>query len=72
MFDDQELYIVIHLASVVGGIGTTKENPGKIFYDNAIMGIQLLYKALLKCVEKFVVIGIICTYPMFAPIPFKE
>jgi len=72
MLGDQKPDIVIHLAAVVGGIGTIKENPGKFFYDNAIRGIQLLYEALLKCVEKFVLIGTICTYPIFAPIPFKE
>jgi len=72
MFDDQKPDIVIHLAAVVGGIGANKENPGKFFYDNAIMGIQLIHEAYLKDIEKFIILGTICCYPKFTPVPFKE
>lgn len=72
MLDDQEPDIVIHLAAVVGGIGANRENPGKFFYDNAIMGIQLLHQAYLRGIEKFVALGTICCYPKFTPVPFKE
>ena len=72
MFDEQRPQIVIHLAAVVGGIGANRENPGKFFYDNAIMGIQLMHEAYLKSIEKFVALGTICCYPKFTPIPFKE
>lgn len=72
MFDDQKPDVVIHLAAVVGGIGANKENPGRFFYDNAIMGIQLIHEAYLRQVEKFVALGTICCYPKFCPVPFKE
>jgi len=72
LFDDQKPEIVIHLAAVVGGIGANRENPGKFFYDNAIMGIQLMHEAYLRRIEKFVAIGTICAYPKFTPVPFKE
>jgi GDP-L-fucose synthase len=64
--------IIIHLAAVVGGIGANRANPGRFFYDNAIMGIQLMECARAAGIEKFVVIGTICAYPKFAPVPFKE
>ena len=64
--------IVIHLAAVVGGIGANRENPGSFFYDNLIMGIQLMEQARLNDIEKFVAIGTICAYPKFTPVPFKE
>jgi GDP-L-fucose synthase len=64
--------VVIHLAAVVGGIGANRENPGRFFYDNAIMGIQLIEKARLAGVSKFVTIGTVCSYPKFAPVPFSE
>ncbi|MEA2511544.1 MAG: GDP-L-fucose synthase [Thermomicrobiales bacterium] len=64
--------VVIHLAAVVGGIGANRENPGRFFYDNAIMGIQLIEQARLAGVEKFVTIGTVCSYPKFTPVPFKE
>ncbi len=64
--------VVIHLAAVVGGIGANRANPGKFFYDNAIMGIQLMEYARLFQVEKFVAVGTVCAYPKFTPIPFKE
>ncbi|MCV0384777.1 MAG: GDP-L-fucose synthase [Erythrobacter sp.] len=63
---------VIHLAAVVGGIGANRENPGRFFYDNAIMGIQLIEHARLAGVSKFVTIGTVCSYPKFAPVPFSE
>lgn len=64
--------IIIHLAAVVGGIGANRENPGKFFYDNLIMGTQLMEQARLFGVKKFVAIGTICAYPKFTPVPFKE
>jgi GDP-L-fucose synthase len=64
--------MVIHLAAVVGGIGANRENPGRFFYENAVMGIQLMERARLADVEKFVTIGTVCSYPKFTPVPFKE
>jgi GDP-L-fucose synthase len=64
--------IVIHLAVTGGGIGFNRENPGTTFYDNAVMGIQLMEAARQADVGKFVAAGTICSYPKFAPIPFKE
>ncbi|WP_432776572.1 GDP-L-fucose synthase [Brevibacillus gelatini] len=64
--------IIIHLAAVVGGIGANQKNPGKFFYDNLMMGTQLMEQARLFGVEKFVAIGTICSYPKFAPVPFQE
>lgn len=72
VFDDQKPDIVIHLAAVVGGIGANRANPGKFFYDNAIMGIQLMHEAYLRGIEKFVALGTVCAYPKFTPVPFKE
>ncbi|MEA2514925.1 MAG: GDP-L-fucose synthase, partial [Thermomicrobiales bacterium] len=69
---DGQPEIVIHLAAVVGGIGANRENPGTFFYDNAIMGIQLLERARRAGVAKFVTIGTVCAYPKFTPVPFKE
>ncbi len=68
--EDQD--VIIHLAAKVGGIGLNKEKPGELFYDNAVMGIQLMEAARQAGVEKFVTIGTICAYPKFTPIPFKE
>lgn len=64
--------IVIHLAAKVGGIGLNREKPGELFYDNLIMGVQLMEEARKAGVEKFVAIGTICAYPKFTPVPFKE
>lgn len=64
--------IVIHLAAVVGGIGANRLNPGKYFYENAIMGLQMMEEARLNNVEKFVATGTICAYPKFTPVPFCE
>ena len=64
--------VVIHLAAVVGGIGANRENPGRFFYENAAMGIELMEQARLAGVEKFVQIGTVCSYPKFTPVPFHE
>ncbi|MFC1801913.1 GDP-L-fucose synthase family protein [Patescibacteria group bacterium] len=64
--------IVIHLAANAGGIGYNKENPGKLFYDNLIMGTHLMEASRLAGIEKFVAMGTICSYPKLTPVPFKE
>jgi len=64
--------LIIHLAAVVGGIGANRENPGRFFYENAIMGIELMEGARLAGVGKFVGIGTVCSYPKFTPVPFRE
>jgi GDP-L-fucose synthase len=64
--------LVIHLAAVVGGIGANRANPGKFFYDNALMGLQLMEYARQFDVKKFVAVGTVCAYPKFTPLPFKE
>ena len=64
--------LVIHMAAVVGGIGANRLHPGRFFYDNAVMGIQLIEESRLAGVEKFVCLGTICAYPKFASIPFRE
>lgn len=72
LYDAARPHIVIHLAAVVGGIGANQVNPGRFFYDNAIMGIQLMEYARRLGIEKFVAIGTVCAYPKFAPVPFRE
>ena len=72
MYKDAKGDIVIHLAAVVGGIGANRENPGSFFYDNLIMGIQLMEQARLTGIEKFVALGTICAYPKYTEVPFKE
>lgn len=64
--------VIVHLAAVVGGIGANRENPGKFFYDNIMMGVQLIDQAYRSGAAKFVAIGTICAYPKFTPVPFKE
>lgn len=64
--------IVIHLAAKVGGIGFNRENPGALFYDNIMMGVQLIHEGYLHKLEKFVALGTICAYPKFTPVPFHE
>jgi len=64
--------LVIHLAAVVGGIGANRENPGRFFYENAIMGIELMERSRGAGVGKFVQIGTVCSYPKFTPVPFRE
>ncbi|MGE0883962.1 MAG: GDP-L-fucose synthase family protein [Blastocatellales bacterium] len=72
MYDDANPDLVIHLAAVVGGIGANRVNPGKYFYDNLMMGVQLMEQARLRGVKKFVATGTICAYPKFTPVPFRE
>jgi GDP-L-fucose synthase len=72
MYTDFRPHIVIHLAGVVGGIGANRENPARFFYDNLLMGIQVMHHAYLHGVEKFVAVGTICAYPKFAAVPFRE
>ena len=69
---DGQPELVIHLAAVVGGIGANRENPGRFFYENAIMGIELMEQARRTGVTKFVQIGTVCSYPKFTPVPFRE
>jgi GDP-L-fucose synthase len=64
--------MVIHLAAVVGGIGANRENPGKFFYDNLMMGVELMEQARQMRIAKFLAAGTICAYPKFCPVPFKE
>lgn len=64
--------IVLHLAAVVGGIGANMAHPGQFFYDNAMMGIQLIEAARQADISKFVSLGTVCAYPKFTPVPFKE
>jgi GDP-L-fucose synthase len=64
--------IVIHLAAVVGGIGANRENPGRFFYENAVMGIELMDASRRAGVSKFVQIGTVCSYPKYTPVPFRE
>lgn len=72
LYEEARPHLVIHLAAVVGGIGANRANPGRYFYDNAIMGIELIEYARQCGVEKFVATGTICAYPKFTPIPFHE
>ena len=72
LFLDARPQILIHLAGIVGGIGANRESPGRFFYENTIMGVQLIEGARLHGVEKFVQVGTICSYPKFTPVPFKE
>ncbi|MCL1471422.1 GDP-L-fucose synthase family protein [Argonema antarcticum] len=64
--------VIVHLAAHVGGIGLNREKPGELFYDNLMMGVQLIHAAYQAGVEKFVCVGTICAYPKFTPVPFKE
>ena len=72
LFAGQRPEIVFHLAALVGGIGANRANPGRFFYDNAIMGIQLIEACRRYAVEKTIVLGTICAYPKFTPVPFRE
>ena len=72
LFRDARPEVLFHLAAVVGGIGANQENPGLFFYENAIMGIQLIEAARRNAVEKTIVAGTICAYPKFTPAPFRE
>jgi len=68
----QDIDLIIHLAAKVGGIGYNMANPGSLFYDNAVMGIQVMEAARQAGVAKFVAVGTICAYPKFTPVPFRE
>ena len=72
MLADAKADFIIHLAAQVGGIGANEEHPAEFFYNNLIMGVQLMHRAWETGVEKFVAIGTICAYPKFTPVPFKE
>jgi GDP-L-fucose synthase len=72
LYRDARPDVVIHLAAVVGGIGANRANPGRYFYENIMMGVQLIEGARLGGVEKFVQVGTICAYPKFTPVPFRE
>jgi GDP-L-fucose synthase len=72
MLKDARPDLIIHLAAVVGGIGANRENPGRFFYDNLMMGAQLMEQARLGRVAKLVAVGTVCSYPKFAPVPFRE
>jgi GDP-L-fucose synthase len=69
---DADPQVIVHLAAVVGGIGANRANPGHYFYENAIMGLQLMEEARLAGVEKMLSVGTICSYPKFTPVPFRE
>jgi GDP-L-fucose synthase len=70
--DAGERTVVLHLAAKVGGIGANREHPAEFFYDNLMMGVQLIHEAWKSGIEKFVAIGTVCAYPKFTPVPFKE
>jgi GDP-L-fucose synthase len=72
LYEELRPEVVIHLAAKVGGIGFNQENPASLFYENGMMGIQLIHEAYVHAVEKFVALGTICAYPKFTPAPFKE
>jgi GDP-L-fucose synthase len=72
LFKEQTPDIFIHLAAVVGGIGANRANPGRFFYDNAAMGLNVIEAARIVGIEKFVCAGTICSYPKFTPVPFRE
>ncbi len=72
LYSDAKPDIVIHLAAKVGGIGANRENPGKFFYDNLMMGAQMMEVGRQADIEKFVALGTVCAYPKFTPVPFKE
>ena len=72
MLDDANPDVIIHLAAHVGGIGANREHPAEFFYDNLMMGVQLMHQSWQRGVEKFVAIGTVCAYPKFTPVPFSE
>ena len=69
---DRRPHIIIHLAARVGGIGANRAHPAEFFYDNLMMGAQLMHESYLAGVEKFIALGTICCYPKFTPVPFRE
>jgi GDP-L-fucose synthase len=72
MLDDSRPDVILHLAAQVGGIGANREHPAEFFYNNLMMGVQLIHQAWQRGVEKFVALGTVCAYPKFTPVPFKE
>jgi len=72
LYREARPHFVIHAAGIVGGIGANRDHPAEFFYDNLMMGVQLLHAAWQTGVEKFVAIGTVCAYPKFTPVPFKE
>ena len=64
--------LVLHAAAVVGGIGANRDNPGRFFYDNAVMGLHLIHETMKAGIEKMLVVGTVCSYPKFTPVPFNE
>ncbi len=72
MLDDARPDVIIHLAANVGGIGANREHPAEFFYDNLMMGVQLIHESWKRGIEKMVAIGTICAYPKYTPIPFNE
>ncbi len=72
LYEETRPDIVVHLAARVGGIGFNQQNPAPLFYDNLMMGVQLIHEGYLRQIEKFVAIGTICAYPKFTPVPFRE
>jgi GDP-L-fucose synthase len=72
LYKDSRPDVVIHLAARVGGIGANMKDPGSFFYDNLMMGVQMMEQGRLSGLEKFVAVGTICAYPKFAPVPFRE
>jgi len=72
LLHDTKPDLIIHLAAIVGGIGANQQNPGRFFYDNLMMGAQLIEQARVSNVRKFVAVGTVCAYPKFTPVPFRE
>jgi GDP-L-fucose synthase len=72
MLDDSGPEVIFHLAAQVGGIGANREHPAEFFYNNLMMGAQLMHEAWRQGVEKFVALGTVCAYPKFTPTPFRE
>ncbi|GIV65422.1 MAG: GDP-L-fucose synthase [Bellilinea sp.] len=72
LLDDSRPDVIIHLAAHVGGIGANRLHPAEFFYDNLMMGVQLMHQAWKRGVEKFVAIGTVCAYPKYTPVPFRE
>jgi len=72
LLDDSNPDVILHLAAHVGGIGANREHPAEFFYDNLMMGVQLMHQAWKRGVKKFVAVGTVCAYPKFTPVPFNE
>ena len=72
LYQDAKPDIVIHLAGLVGGIGANSEEQGRFFYDNLMIGVQMMEQGRLFGIEKFVALGTVCAYPKFTPVPFRE